>query len=119
MSGRGLWREQDVSTLDEDATYALAWLPAPFLPETALRAGMQRVARALLAGGWVMVGHGKFTDEPIENALNRFKTVAYGGTALDDAQAQTLLRDAGLTEVATMPTPPDAPAVTVGRKVAD
>ena len=116
VADRVILREQDVSTLDEDATYALAWLPAPFLPETALREGIHRVARALQVGGWVMIGHGKFATDPIDNALSRFKTIAYGGTALSDAQTQTLLRNARLIDIATIPTPPGAPAITVGRK---
>jgi hypothetical protein len=116
VADRVVLREQDVATLDEEATYALTWLPAPFLPEVALRAGMPRVARAMAPGGWVMVGHGKFADSPSENAITRFKTVVYGGTALDDEQAQRLLREAGLQNVTTTPTPPGGPAITVGRK---
>jgi hypothetical protein len=116
VADRVILREQDVSMLADEATFALAWLPAPFIPETALRAGMLRVVRALVPGGWVMLGHGKFAGDPIDNAVSRFKTVAYGGTALDDTQAETLLRDAGLTAVTTMPTPADAPAITVGQR---
>jgi hypothetical protein len=116
VADRVILREQDVSAMDEQQAYALAWLPAPFLPEAALRAGAPRVAEALVPGGWVMVGHGKFTNEPVQDALTRFKTVAYGGTALDNDQAQSLLRDAGLSDVTTMPTPDGAPALTVGRK---
>jgi Methyltransferase domain len=116
VARRVILREQDVSTLVEEAMFALAWLPAPFIPEPALRTGVIRVVRALLPGGWVMLGHGKFTADPIGDALNRFKRVAYGGTALDDAQAQALLEDAGLTAVVTMPTPAGAPAITVGQK---
>ena len=113
---RVVLREQDVAQLDEVDRYALGWLPAPFLPESALRPGASRVAGALVPGGWLMVGHGKFTTDPVEDAITRFKTVAYGGTALDDDQAQSLLRDAGLIDVSTIPTPPLAPAITVGRK---
>jgi hypothetical protein len=116
VADRVVLREQDVATLDEEAIYALAWLPAPFVPEAALRAGTPRVVRAMAAGGWLMLGHGKFADAPVDNAVTRFKTVAYGGTALDDEQAQRLLRDAGLQDVTTAPTPPGAPAITVGRK---
>jgi hypothetical protein len=119
VADRVILREQDVATLDEEATYSLAWLPAPFLPEAALRAGIPRVARAMAIGGWVMLGHGKFTDVPVDNAITRFKTVVYGGTALDDEQAQRLLREAGLQDVTTVPTPPGAPAITVGRKAAE
>jgi SAM-dependent methyltransferase len=109
-------REQDVSTLDDHDAYALAFLPAPFVPQHALEGGVRRIARALIPGGWLMLAHGKFADDPVENALTRFKTIAYGGTALDDTQAQDLLRTAGLVEIMTPPTPPGAPAITVGRR---
>ena len=65
------------------------------------------------------MGHGKFGGDPVEDAVDRFKTVAYGGTALDDGQAAALLRDAGLDDVRSLPTPPGAPALTVGRRPAD
>ena len=61
-----------------------------------------------------MLGHGKYVGDPVNDTLNRFKTVAYGGTALDDAQAQQALVDAGLDAV----TPLGSPAITVGRKPA-
>lgn len=63
-----------------------------------------------------MLGHGKYGEVATDNAITRFKTVVYGGTALDDEQAQSLLRDAGLHEVTTTPTPAGAPAITIGRK---
>jgi hypothetical protein len=116
VADRVLLREQDVAELDEADSYALGWLPAPFLPEAALRAGASRIARALLPGGWLMVGHGRFTGDASEEAVTRFKTVAYGGTALNDNQAQALISDAGLTDISTMLTPPGAPAITVGRR---
>jgi methylase of polypeptide subunit release factors len=37
-------------------------------------------------------------------------------TTLDDEQAQRLLCEAALQDVTTAPTPPGAPAITVGRK---
>jgi SAM-dependent methyltransferase len=116
VADRVLLREQDVGTLDEDQTYSLAWLPAPFIPEAPLRAGLARVTRALMPGGWVIVGHGKFAGDPVEAALTRFKTVAFGGTAIDDDQAAQLFGDAGLVDVRTVPTPPGAPAITAGRR---
>ena len=73
---------------------------------------------ALVPGGWLVMGHGKFGGDPVEDAVGRFKTVAYGGTALDDGQAATLLRDAGFDDVRNVPTPPGAPALTVGRRPA-
>jgi methylase of polypeptide subunit release factors len=109
-------RQQDVTALHEQDAYDLAWVPAPFIPEPALRPGLSAVARALRPGGWLMLGHGKYAGDPVDDALNRFKTVAYGGTALDDAGAQQSLVDAGLSSVTTVPTPFGSPAITVGRK---
>jgi predicted O-methyltransferase YrrM len=115
---RVVLRHQDVTTLDEQDSYDLGWVPAPFVPEPALRPGLSAVTRALRPGGWLMLGHGKYVGDPVDDALNRFKTVAYGGTALDDAQAQQVLADAGLEAVTTAPTPRGSPAITVGCKPA-
>ncbi len=109
-------RQLDIGDLDDPAGFDLAWLPAPFIPEPALRRGITRVAAALRPGGWIMLGHGKYGTDPVEDALNRFKTVAYGGTPLDDDAAQTLLTQAGFRSVIHAPTPPGAPAVALARK---
>lgn len=109
-------REQGVGALDEPDTYALAWLPAPFVPEAPLRAGIQRIRSALLPGGWLVMGHGKFGGHPVDDAVGRFKTVVFGGTALDDDEAAALLREFGFTDVRSAPTPPGAPALTAGRR---
>ncbi len=118
VSDRVILRQQDVGGLDEPETYAFAWVPAPFIPESALRAGVPRVVEALLPGGWLMLGHGRYGGSAVDDAVARFKTIAYGGTALDDGQAQEMLRSTGLVEVGTAPTPEGAPAITVGRKPA-
>jgi SAM-dependent methyltransferase len=115
---RVVLREQDVAALDEPDTYALAWLPAPFVPTAPLRVGVDRLRAALVPGGWLVLGHGRFAGDPLDDAVSRFKTVAFGGTALDDAQAAALLREAGFEDVRHMPTPPGAPALTVGRRPA-
>ncbi len=111
-------RHQDVGTLEDQNVFALAWLPAPFLPETAIQAGLPRIVRALVPGGWVMVGHGKFSEGGLSATLTRFQTVAFGGTALDDEEAEAMLRTAGLVDVRTLPTPEGVPSITVGRRTA-
>jgi methylase of polypeptide subunit release factors len=113
---RVVLREGDVAAVTETDAYDLIWLPAPFVPEPALRAALPKLAAALRPGGWIMVGHGRFTGDAVENAMNVFKTVAFGGTALDHAAAVQLLRDAGLADVRTLPTPPGAPSLTVARR---
>jgi hypothetical protein len=116
VSDRVIVREQDVSSLDDPETYALAWFPAPFIPEAALGPGLLRVADSLQSGGWLMLGHGKYGGSAVNDAIGRFKTVAYGGSALNDEQAGEMLRSVGLLEVRTIATPEGAPAITVGRK---
>jgi hypothetical protein len=113
---RVILREQDVSALDEAETYAFAWVPAPFIPESVLGPGVLRVVESLQPGGWLMLGHGKYGGSAVNDAIGRFKTIAYGGTALNDGDADGMLRSAGLVEVRTVPTPQGAPAITVGRK---
>jgi hypothetical protein len=68
------------------------------------------VAAALHPGGWLVLGHSKSGGTPVEDALTRLKTVAYGGTPLDEAAACHPLHKTGLTSVPTMPTPSGAPA---------
>lgn len=114
VSDRVVVRRQDVAELTDDAGFDLAWIPAPFVPEQALRRGVARVVGTLRPGGWVMLGHGKFAVDPMRDALTRLKTIAYGGTPLDDQAAQRLLLENGLTSVTTVPTPPGSPGITIG-----
>lgn len=116
VAGRVTVRKQDVAGFSDAGGFDLAWLPAPFIPQPAMHSGLKRVAAALRPGGWLMVGHGKFGGTAVEDALTRLKTVAYGGTPLDDASACHVLRETGLTSVQSMPTPPGTPAITFGQK---
>jgi Methyltransferase domain len=109
-------RHQDVASVEDDQAYALAWLPAQFVPKPALDAGLPRIAKALVPGGWLLMAHGKFDDDLLKNALSRFQITVYGGATVDDEEAQALLGGAGLEQVLTIPTPEGAPSLTVGRR---
>ncbi len=109
-------RSQDVSALDEPETFDLAWIPAPFVPEPAFSAGVSRMAAALRPGGMLMIGHGKFGQDALDDALTRFQTIAYGGTAVDDARAEALLISCGLRDARSIQTPPGAPGITIALK---
>lgn len=109
-------RRADVAELEDEQGFDLAWVPAPFVPEPALRRGVGRVAAALRPGGWIMLGHGRYGADPVDDALNRFKTTAFGGTPLDDGEAEAMLTAAGFGRVVHAPTPPGAPAVALARR---
>ena len=51
VADRVILREQDVIELTDQSTFALAWLPAPFVPEAAMQAGVPRIARSLIPEG--------------------------------------------------------------------
>ncbi|HEY2442879.1 MAG TPA: class I SAM-dependent methyltransferase [Streptosporangiaceae bacterium] len=118
VAARVTVRKQDVAGFTDDTGFDLAYLPAPFVARPALQAGLPRVVAALRPGGWVFVAHGKFGATPAEDSLTRLKTLVYGGTPLDDAEAFSLLRSAGLTSVRLLPTPEGAPGITIGQKPA-
>lgn len=119
MADRIELRDQDVATLEDRETYAVVWLPAPFVPRDALVAAIPRMAAALVPGGWFLIGHAKFRDDGRENALNRLKTTAFGGTPLDGGEAVELLGRAGLESILNVPTPEGAPGLVVGRRAKD
>jgi Methyltransferase domain len=83
-------RQQSVAELDETERYAYAWLPAPFVPEPALRDGVRRIAAALVPGGWVALASLRFGRSPVEDAVARFTTINWGGTPVDAAMATEL-----------------------------
>ena len=111
-------RNQDVMDLDDRDTYCFAWLPAPFIPPNTLEASVPRIFAAIVPGGWIGLGHGKFGADPLSDAITRLQTVAFGGTPLDNDQAQLLLGRAGFESVVTFPTPEGAPGITAGRRPA-
>lgn len=108
-------RRLDVAELDAADEFDLAWLPAPFLPRSALERGLARVAAALRPDGWILLGHGRLGDNALDAVVTRFKTVAYGGTPLNDGEAEALLASVGLVDVHHLLTPPGTPALAVGR----
>lgn len=96
LGERVLLREADVCSLDEEAAYDLAWLPGMFLgPAVAARA-VERVARALRPGGWLVFGAYHPGDTDLEAALVGLRSVRAGGGAWTIADMLPLLDGNGL-----------------------
>lgn len=109
-------RHLDVADLTEQAAYDLIWLPAPFLAEAALTAGLPRLIAALLPGGWIVVG----TSPPAQNALSlavgRWTAVLNNGNAYDTDRMAATLTAAGLREMQRFPTVRGGPVLVAARR---
>jgi SAM-dependent methyltransferase len=110
-------RHQAVQDLDDIDAYDLAWLPAPFIPRTALVRGLANIHAALTRGGWVIVAAGRFDGDDLAVSVTRWQTQRAGGTALAAADAHTVLATAGFVNIASMPTPVGAPALYCGQRL--
>ncbi len=105
-----------VEDLADISQFDLAWMPAPFLPQSIFSAGLTRVFAALRPGGWLVVGAGRFDGDALAVSVTYWRTLRSGGTPLTSDQAQAVLADVGFVEAKALPTPPGAPALYAGRK---
>ena len=116
VASRVRLHRRDVAELEDSRGFDLVWVPAPFVAEDALRTGLARIAATLRPGGWVMMAHAREDGDPLDRAVDRFRTAAWGGTVLDPAQARARLSGAGLQRPSTLDTPPGAPAITIATR---
>jgi len=105
-----------VEELADVSQFDLAWMPAPFLPESIFSAALRRVFAALRSGGWLVVGTGRFDGDALAVSVTYWRTLRSGGTPLPPDQAPAVLADAGFVEVMALPSPPGAPALYAARK---
>lgn len=109
-------RLQAVQELEDLERFDLAWIPAPFIPESVFSAGVARVRDALRPGGWVAVGAGRFDGDDLAVAVTRWKTLRAGGTPLSANDARIALEAAKLIEFSVLATPPGAPMLYAARR---
>jgi hypothetical protein len=111
-------RLQAVQDLDDAGRFDLAWLPSPFIGSEVIVPAVERLHTALCAGGWVVVGAGRFDqdDDELGSAVTRWKTIQAGGTALPREGVRTLLENADFVDFRELPTPPGTPALYVARR---
>lgn len=108
LAGQIQLREQAAEQLQDTRAFDLAWLPSAFLPETALGAACVRVFRALRPGGWLLFAMAHPGTEPETAALVRLRTTLWGGSVLQPAAIEALLRHAGFADLRPLPAPPGA-----------
>jgi len=98
-----------IEHLNDTDAFDLAWMPAPFLPRSALESGVPVVTRSLRPGGWLVLGRYAAPKEPLPEALADLRTVRGGGTPLSDDEAVALLERGGLVNVRSVPSDWSAP----------
>jgi predicted O-methyltransferase YrrM len=110
-------RQQSVADLADVDRYDLGWIPSLFLPGSVIPDAIDRVARALRPGGWLLFPTTKPSDDPILGPVGCIRTVCFGGAVIPIATVLDLLRRAGLVDVRMLPSPPTALNVMVtGRR---
>jgi SAM-dependent methyltransferase len=128
LDGQVELRLQDVTTLEEDASYDAVWLPLPFLPGAIVPAAMDAARRTLRPGGWLLAGTfagptGGPLAGPGTNAdrLGRLlvdvRTVRSGGHPWTPAELVELIAGHGFDAAAELPRTWSAPVgLWVGRR---
>jgi ubiquinone/menaquinone biosynthesis C-methylase UbiE len=110
-------REQAAQELSDTQVFDLAFFPSFFIAEGVIRAALLRVHRALRPGGWISFAIQNPGPDALTASLARLRTVLWGGHPWTAGEAEALLRQAGFTQVQSLPSGPNAPIVRIiGRR---
>lgn len=112
-------RLQDVTALDEEASYDAIWVPLPFLPRAVVDPALAAGLRALRPGGWLLAG--TFAGPPgrLPELLVDLRTVRAGGHPWQPEELLPVIGRQGFEEVAELPRRWAAPVrLFVGRRPA-
>lgn len=109
-------REQAAEDLRDEDRFDLAWIPGVFIPEPALPAVVERAARALRPGGWLLLAFAQPGADPLAAALSRLRTELWGGSQLAAAEIGGVLARSGLVEIEALPSAPGAAVAMVAAR---
>ena len=107
-------RRQDLADLDDRDAYALAWLPAPFIPGAVVAGAMGRLWHAMAPGGWLVVGLFAIPAEPLPGAVAQLRTLRGGGRPWTPGEMVQLMQQAGFVDVECPP--PTGMVRVIGRR---
>ena len=117
LAGQIDLREAAAEDLPDTDAFDLAWVPSLFIPQRSIARIVERVARSLRPGGWLLFAAINSGSEPLAAAINSFRATLWGGSVLDPDAVRALLTNNGLVDVRLLPATPTATvAFAVGRR---
>ena len=97
-------RMQHVEQLEEVPTFAVVWLPGPFIAREIADRVLARIRAVLAPGGWLIFGLNAVPPGPLERALASLRTARSGGHLWDAAEVEERLLALDFSDVGTFPT---------------
>jgi SAM-dependent methyltransferase len=105
LTNRITLREQRAEDLKDERAFDLAWIPALFMPRRAVKPACERILEALRPGGWMLFNAVQPGVDPQTDAMWWLRMTMFGDSAMPSAEAETLLREIGFSEVQTLASP--------------
>lgn len=109
-------RKLAVQGLRDEAAFDLAWLPSFFVDAAVLPQALARVRAALRPGAWLLLAVSGVAGPERTRAVFALISQLWGGPAWSGAEAELLLKDAGFSNVRSVPGPASAPPLVVGQR---
>jgi predicted O-methyltransferase YrrM len=106
LTDRITLRAQDVTSLDDEDRYDLAWFPTFFVSEQVLTSALPRLLRAIRPGGRLILGRMATPPDPLAAATTALRTIRGGGADFGTAQLTAALEAAGWTGITIAAKPP-------------
>jgi cyclopropane fatty-acyl-phospholipid synthase-like methyltransferase len=107
VADRVEFRFQRIEQLDDDASFALAWLPGPFIAAEVMPVAIERVYHALKPGGWLIVGLYPPPPDELGQVLTKLRIVRSGGHPWTTNEVEEQLRAVGFDSIESFsPMPP-------------
>jgi Methyltransferase domain len=92
-------RLQGVDQLEDRDAFTLAWLPGQFLSPGIMPAAIERTHRALIDGGWLVIGIFAPMKDTFGEAVHRLKIARDGGHPWSVTEISGLLQDFGFIDI--------------------
>ncbi len=92
-------RDLDVTLLEPEPRYTLAWLPSMFMRRTVVEDAVARIAAATRSGGWLVTALYTMPDDPFAATMASLRTLRSGGEITDPTEVAELLRAEGYVDL--------------------